>query len=102
MIPDWWKTHTVTVEAYQGGGSAGAVFGPAVLVDCRVEDKVQLVRSSSGAEVVSSAVVRCDPGVLVPPESRVTVSGRVTTVISVADHATGGLSTLDHMEIYLK
>lgn len=102
MIPAWWKTHTATVEPYEGGGAHGPVLGTAVPVECSFEDKLQLVRSSAGEEVVSSSVMRCDPDVVAPPGSRVTIAGRVSTVITTGEHTTGGFSLLDHLEVYLK
>lgn len=101
-LPAHLKTHTITIEPYEGQGSTGPVFGTAVEVQCRVEDKVQLVRSNIGDEVVSSSMVFCDPGTVAPPESRVTVNGRVTSVVQTADHATGGFSHLDHVQLFLK
>jgi hypothetical protein len=101
-LPARFRTHTITVEPYEGSGAYGPVFGAAVQVSCRVEDKVQLVRSNIGEEVVSSTTVYCDVGVTIPAGSRVTVKGRVTSVISVGDPSTGGRSPLDHMEVYVK
>lgn len=95
-----WRTHTISVEPYLGSGAYGAVYGPPVSVQCRVQDEVRLVRSASGDEVVSSATVFCDPDVVITPESRVTVNGRVTTVLSVSNPSTGW-SRLDHLEASL-
>lgn len=100
-LPAYFRTHTITVEPYLGGGAHGPVFGPPVMVTCRVEEKAQLVRANTGAEVVSSTTVACDSDVVIPPESRVTVNGRVTSVLSVADPSTGGRSELDHKEAFL-
>jgi hypothetical protein len=100
-LPDYFKTHTILVEPYEGSGAYGSVYGAQVSVECRVEDVVRLVRAASGDEVVSSATVACDVGTVIPPESRVTVKGRVTTVLSVSDPSTGGRSELDHLEIAL-
>ncbi|WP_116051682.1 hypothetical protein [Amycolatopsis palatopharyngis] len=102
MLPSYFRTHTITVEPYEGGGAYGPIFGTGVAVECRVEDKVQLVRSSAGEEVVSSATAYCDTSVLAPPGSRVTVKGRTTTVLAITDPSTGGRSPLDHLEVFLK
>jgi hypothetical protein len=102
MLPDRFRTHTITVQPYQGGGAHGPAFGPAVTVNCRVEEKVQLVRSDTGEEVVSSSTVFCDSDVVIPAGSRVTVSGRTTTVLAVSNPSTGGRSPLDHLEVFLK
>ncbi len=100
-LPDHFKTHTITVEPYQGGGAYGSVYGAPVEVECRVEDVVRLVRAATGDEAVSSTTVVCDVGTVIPAESRVTVKGRVTTVLAVSDPSTGGRSELDHLEVSL-
>lgn len=100
-LPARLRTHTISVEPYTGSGAYGSVYGPPVSVTCRVEDVVRLVRSSSGDEAVSSTTVYCDADVVIPAESRVTVNGRVTTVLSVANPSTGGRSALDHLEVAL-
>ena len=100
-LPAYLKTHTITVEPYTGSGAYGATYGTPVDVECRVEDTVRLVRSADGDEVVSSTTVVCDVGTVIPAESRVTVKGRVTTVLAVSDPSTGGRSELDHLEVAL-
>lgn len=95
-----WRTHTITVEPYLGSGAYGAAYGPPVDVACRVEEGVRLVRSASGDEAVSTATVYCDPDTVIPAESRVTVNGRVTTVLLVSNPSTGR-SRLDHLEVSL-
>jgi hypothetical protein len=100
-LPSRLRTHTITVEPYQGTGARGPIFGTAVEVTCRVEEKVQLVRSNTGEEAVSSSTVYCDSDVVIPAESRVTVNGRPTSVLAVANPSTGGRSRLDHLEVFL-
>lgn len=99
-IPARWRTHTISVEPYVGSGAYGSTYGPPVSITCRVEDTVRLVRASSGDEAVSSSTVYCDTDVVIPAESRVTVNGRVTTVLSVSNLSTGR-SRLDHLEAAL-
>ncbi len=101
-LPGHFRAHTISVEPFDGNGAYGPVFGAAVNVECRVEHKVQLVRSAEGTEVVSSMTVYCARSVTIPPESRVTVDGRTTSVISTADHDTGGRSPLEHKEVLLR
>ncbi|MEV6413848.1 hypothetical protein [Kribbella sp. NPDC051718] len=100
-LPARLRTHTIQVEPYQGTGARGPVFGTAVPVTCRVEEKVQLVRSDTGEEAVSSSMVFCDLDVVIPVESRVTVNGRVTSVLTVATFDTAGRSRLEHKEVFL-
>lgn len=100
-IPARWRTHTITVEPYLGSGAFGPEFGPPVEVACRVEDQVELVRSNTGEEVVSTSTVLCEADTVIPAGSRVTVNGRQTTVLNVSTHITGGLSGLDHIQAAL-
>ena len=100
-LPARLRTHTISVEPYTGSGAYGSTYGPAVSVTCRVEDVVRLVRAADGDEAVSSTTVYCDADVVIPVESRVTVNGRVTTVLAVANPSTGGRSRLDHLEVSL-
>lgn len=101
-LPERLRTHTITVEPYTGSGAYGSTYGAPVQVACRVEDVRRLVRAASGDEVVSSTTVYCDAGVVIPAESRVTVKGRVTTVLLVSDPSTSGRSKLDHLEVSLQ
>lgn len=100
-LPARLRTHTITVEAYVGTGAHGPIFSAPVIVTCRVEEMNKLVRSNTGAEVVSSTTIYCDLDVTIPPESRVTVNGEVTSVLAVSDHNTAGRSRLDHKEVAL-
>lgn len=102
MISGHLRTHTISVEPFEGDGARGPVYGAAVQVSCRLENKLQLVRSNIGEEVMSSSTVFCDRTTTIPAGSRVTAAGRITTVIAVADHDTGGRSALDHLEVFLK
>lgn len=97
-IPAKFRTHIISVEPYSGSGAYGSTYGPPVDVACRVEDVTRLVRGSNGDEVVSSSTVYCDSDVVIPPESRVTVNGRVTTVLTVSDLS---WSRLGHLEVAL-
>lgn len=100
-LPARLRTHTITVEPYTGTGAHGPIFGTPVAVTCRVEEKVQLVRSNTGEEVVSSTTVFCDANTVIPTESRVTANGRITSVLAVSDPSTGGRSRLDHKQVFL-
>jgi hypothetical protein len=95
------RTHTITVEPFQGDSAYGPVFGAPVQVTCRVDEAQRLVRSNTGEEVVSSSTVFCDLDTVIPAGSRVTVNGRTTTVLALAAFDTGGRSRLDHKEASL-
>lgn len=100
-LPARFKTHTVTVEPYEGVTPYGDAYGAGVEVECRVEDEIKLVRTASGEEVASATTIYCDRSVNIPTESRVTIGSRVATVLTVADHDTAGQSALEHKEIAL-
>ncbi|MFB7029672.1 MULTISPECIES: hypothetical protein [unclassified Streptomyces] len=95
--------HTVTVEPYLGRTSVGPRYGPPTTVKCLVDAKTRTVRSATGAEVVSSSTFYARPGLVCPPESRVTLpDSRKTTVIAFLDRDGGGLPTPDHVEVQLQ
>lgn len=100
-IPGFLLRHTVTVEPYVGQGAYGEVYGPAVTVRCFVDDRRRLVRNSEGDEVVSESRLMCRLTEDIPPESRVTLNGRVTTVLATSRMDGGGLPTPDHLEVAL-
>ncbi|MHA4776071.1 hypothetical protein L1085_016365 [Streptomyces sp. MSC1_001] len=101
-IPAFVLIHRVQVEPYLGVGPSGPVYGPAVEVRCLKEDKVRLVRSPEGDEVISSATFYAMPGTVAPAKSRVTLpGGRKTTVITFVDADGGNLGTPNHVEVQL-
>ncbi|MCO1575028.1 hypothetical protein M8C13_04545 [Crossiella sp. SN42] len=101
-VPAWLLRHTATIEPYLGTTGTGPRFGPPEQVRCFADDKRRLVRSATGTEVVSETTLYCPPGTTAPPESRVTVQGRATTVIAAHQRDGGGLPTPDHVEVVLK
>lgn len=74
---------TAVVEPYAGEGATGPVFSAPRTVPCRVQGASELVRTSQGDEVVSSALVFFEVEAGVTPESRVTVDGQPRSAISV-------------------
>jgi hypothetical protein len=92
--------HEVVLAPLVGSGGYGDVHGPPRLVRCLMEDRTQLVRDRTGAEVVSSTSVFAGPDAPDgPPGSLVTLpSGRVTTVITQARRSSGPLDLPDHVE----
>lgn len=95
----------ITVEMFLGTDSLGRdVFAAAQTVQGYADDKRQLVRSSDGEQVVSSTTVYTylNYKPLFTPNSRVTVDGNTSRVISA--NANGGLSRLrlpDHLSVTL-
>lgn len=77
---------TVTVETYAGDGSYGPVYAEPVVVLCNVQMKRRLVRTASGDEAVDMPVLTVHPDdvSMFTPETRFTIAGRASTVLSVA------------------
>lgn len=103
MIPAGLMRQTVTVEAYEGDGGRGPVYGAPKTVACYLEHKTKVARTSDGRQVTSTSQVFCDRGPIVTTESRVTLpDGRTPLVVEVKDYDTKGLVAIDHLEIYLQ
>ena len=87
---------TITFEPYVGEGAAGPVYGEPFDVVGKVAAVRQLVLSSGGVEAISDTTVYLDPedAVAVVPESRTTIAGRVSKVISVAPQSRPGEDVL--------
>jgi adenosyl cobinamide kinase/adenosyl cobinamide phosphate guanylyltransferase len=77
---------TVSVETWQGEGAYGAVYAAPVDIVCNVDSTTRLVRNANGEEVVSEVTleVKYTDAAAFAPESRVTISGRVSTVLSAS------------------
>jgi len=99
--------HTVTVQTLTGTGAYGDVFAAPVTLDPAtdtgvfVDDKRKLVRSSSGAEVISETTIYGRPNliaVLLEGSLVALPSGRVATVITTGARDSGGLDLPDHVE----
>lgn len=99
-LPGWLQRHTVEVEAYLGDGAYGPIYAAPVTVRCLIDDTRRLVRNANGDEVTAETTLYVgDLDANIPPESRVTVNGRTTTVLSVSRHDGAGLPTPNHLEI---
>lgn len=94
--------HTVSVETLTGSGAMGDVYASPVTVDGFLEGKVQLVRDSTGQQVVSASTFYCSvaDGARFTPDSKVTTS-RVAHVIGQNINDAPGLDLPDHAAIYL-
>lgn len=99
LIPEWVFTHEAEFEPLEGEGAYGPIFGPPVTERCLVDDERKLVRNAEGSEVVSDLTIFLRAGAYYPAGSRVTVSGRTTTVIASKNRDGGGLPTPDHTEV---
>jgi hypothetical protein len=111
-IFDEWLVDSVTVEAYEGAGVEGAIFGAATIVggalsqivgaEIMVEHKRRLIRNSDGNEVLSETTlyVSVAASTAFPLHSRVTLTdGTQTTVESVQRLEVYGL--FDHAVVAL-
>ena len=87
---------TISVETYGGAGAYGPVYAAATTVLGRVSYVRQLVRNSEGVEVVSETTIYVQPDDLdsFPPQSRVTIDGRVSTVIGCGPQGRPGEAVL--------
>lgn len=100
----------VSLETRTGAGAYGDVFADAVSVQCFVSEKTQLVRDSTGTEVVSSTTLYA-PLTAAPDAtpsggqfaigSRVTVAGRAAHVIRAARRDSAGPVRVHHVEVHL-
>lgn len=93
------KPHTATVEPYLGSGAGGDTYGAGLEVPCYYEGRRQIVRGDNGDEVVSEAVMFTDLRDDITPDSKVTVLGRTTWVITISTFDDG--SVLGHLEVAL-
>lgn len=87
---------SVSVESWTGESAYGPIYVGVVTVLCKVSTIRQLVRNSNGEEVVSEATLYVLPADAAPfvAESKVTIAGRVSTVISVAPETARGVTVL--------
>lgn len=97
--------HTATVESFAGAGAYGDVYSTPVNVSCFADAKIRLIRNKDGQMVVSSSTLDMSPtdGARFLPASRVTVSGKVSYVITQnINDAPGVLDDVAHAEITLE
>lgn len=98
----------VTIETYTGDGAYGPVWAAAVTVKVNVDQTRRLVRNAAGIETISEATIGSHPhprdeatGLLLDatalfvPESRITIAGRVSTVLGVK------MNTVQGRAVYL-
>lgn len=90
---------SVSVETYSGDGAYGPVYAAAVNVACHVDSKTRLVRNANGDEVTASATLTVHPAnaSAFTPETRLTIDGRASTVISANPKTVRG--TTSHVEV---
>ena len=103
MIPSVLLCHVVTVKEYKGDGPFGPSYNDPYEARCYFEKKRELVRDSTGQEIVSSARAFMNPEHEPPPKSVITFEGEDYEVISSArcDNPLV-LSKPHHTEVTLK
>lgn len=99
-LPGFLLQHTVTVERYSGDSAYGPTYDAAETVDCFIDDVRRLVRDPTGDHVVAEGRFFCRLDVdEIPAESKVTVNGRATTVITTSKRDPAGLPAPGHWEV---
>lgn len=101
IIPGLYLGHRVTVEPFEGTGAYGPVYGsPVADVPALVSTTHRMTRDRTGAQVLSTAQVICQPDVNCPVGSHITLpDGRMTTAISVGHHTAPGLPVPENIEV---
>lgn len=96
-------TQPATVERYDGDGATGPIFATPITVHGRIKHGEKLIRDVNGDEVVASASISLPASTpRIPVGSRVTVRGKVSTVIAEAQHIGGFAMSPDYYSIDLK
>lgn len=100
-LPKRFLPHTVTVRPYVGRSSTGKVYGDSFTLQCLAEGRRRMVRSSSGAETLSSLTIIAEHGKaeLIPAGSQVEWNGDTTDVIDSVARDDGGMGAPQHTEV---
>lgn len=103
MIPNSLLIHRITVKEYKGNGPYGPLFDDPYEALCYFEKKHELVRDSTGQEIVSSARAFMSADYEPPPKSIITFEGDDYEVITSArfDNPIAGAKP-HHTEVTLK
>jgi len=103
MIPKMLLIHKIVVKEYKGNGPYGPLFDDPYEAQCYFEKKHELVRDSTGQEIVSSARAFMSSDYEPPPKSVITFEGEDYEVISSARYDNPlVLSKPHHTEVTLK
>ncbi len=89
---------TAAVETYSGESAYGPVYAASVTIACNIDPKRRLVRTIDGAEALSELTIHVHPddAALLVPESRITVEGRQSSIITVSAKTLRG--SVSHVE----
>lgn len=93
----------VIVESYSGEGAYGPAFAGPIMVKVNIDSTRRLVRNTAGDQVISEATLIVHPEprdedtgatlsavTLFTPESKITLGGRVATVLGVSENTVRG------------
>ena len=96
--------HTIMVETFEGTGASGDVYAVPQYVAGFLEGKNVLVRDAAGQQVVAGSTFYTDSAYadLFTPDTRVTVDGRVSYVITQNRNDSGSLNLPDHTMVQIK
>lgn len=96
--------HTIMVETFEGSGAAGDVYSNPQYVAGFLEGKNILVRDAAGQQVVAGSTFYTDTAYadLFTPDTRVTIDGRVSYVITQNRNDSGSLGLPDHTMVQIK
>jgi hypothetical protein len=102
-LQDFW-VHTIIVETFEGVGASGDVYSAPQYVAGFLEGKNVLVRDAAGQQVVAGSTFYTDASYseIFTPDTRVTIDGRVSYVISQNRNDSGPLGLPDHTEVRIK
>lgn len=100
-----WYVHTASVEMHLGTAGSGAdLFAAAVILPGFADTARHLVRAKDGEQLVSESTFVTYPinAPVFVPESRVTVNGVTSIVITANLGDSGVLDLPDHVAVSLK
>ncbi len=102
-LQDFW-VHTIMVETFEGVGAAGDVYSAPQYVAGFLEGKNILVRDAAGQQVVAGSTFYTDAAYsgIFTPDTRVTIDGRVSYVITQNRNDSGPLGLPDHTMVQIK
>jgi hypothetical protein len=102
LAADGLSVTAVIVRTLTGAGSTGQVFAEPVEVEGFLSDRLAVVRTKSGAEVVSDSSYFTDPDKadLFAPDSEVDLPDRTALVIRAARNVIGD-PDVDHCRVWL-
>ena len=95
--------HTATVETFTGTGAYGDTYAAPVTVAGFLDDGVVLVRTGTSEQLVQKSIfyAALSDAAKFPPQSRVTVNGRIAFVSETRRRDGGALGLPDHVEVDL-